>query len=202
VSRSWRIPFAVPAYLVVAWPVYLATRDNRELINDFAFRIPDLSESPLRAAATLVSAPFFAHSKDQIVYTTAMLVLFGLAAEYRFGWRVAIALFFLTTFAAGIIAGAILHLIYPEVVDGGAFRSAWNRTFSGGSAGAVGLNGAFAAMMPKPFLFLALFAAWELGLWWFYLQNYTPVFHTSALLTGFAIAWFILRGGPARPPRP
>jgi len=184
------LPVAIPLYLLTAWPLYFVFRDSRDTIDDLSYRIPELATDTARALASIGPAPFLNHSLDQLVYATLMLLIFGLVVEWRLGWLRTTLLFFGTIFVACLIAAAVLHAIYPEVVDSGEFRKAWERSYSGGSAGALGLDGAFAATSRWPYAWLAAFALWELGLWYFYLGNFTPVFHISALLLGFAaVRW-------------
>ena len=71
---------------------------------------------------------------------------------------------FAASIGAALFAGAALHALYPELVDGGIWQEAWARSYSGGSAGAVGLVGAAAAGMRKPAILLGLFVAWEVGI--------------------------------------
>jgi hypothetical protein len=82
-------------------------------------------------------------------------------------------------------AGALLHLVYPELLDNSFTAHAWERTWSGGSAGCFGLMGALAARARKPWPLLALFAAWETYVAIWQLHQYTPAFHITALVTGF-----------------
>jgi hypothetical protein len=84
-----------------------------------------------------------------------------------------------------VIAGVLLHLLYPEVLDNAFLAHAWERTWSGGSAGCFGLMGAIAARARRPWVLLGLFAAWEINVVVWYLRQYTPAFHLSALATGF-----------------
>ncbi len=198
---------AVPAYLVLTWALFPLTAEELDApladeIEPLVYRIREISQAPWEALPTLLTAPFFNHSVDQLIYASAMLLLFGLAVEAMLGAQRTILLFFGTTIAAGLVAGVLLHLIYPEISDRGMFENAWGRSYSGGSAGALGLNGVFAARMRWPFLVLAAFVAWELGLSAFYLRNYTPFFHLTALFTGFGLAMLVLPWVGRREVRP
>jgi membrane associated rhomboid family serine protease len=204
VAKALRpFPVAITSYLVVTWALFLVTGGARgphaEALAPFTFSIPELSAHPVRALGTLITAPFLNHSWDQHIYATVLLLVFGVRVEQRFGWRRTCLAFFVASAAAGAGAGTLLHLIYPEVVSGGAFADAWGRTYSGASAGAFGLLGVLAASSRRRYLLLAAFAVWELGVWYFYLFNYTPAFHLTALVTGYALGRLFVRGGRPRP---
>ena len=47
--------------------------------------------------------------------------------------------------------------------------------------------GALAARALRPWLLLGLFALWEINVAIWYLEEYTPAFHLTALLTGFLV---------------
>jgi hypothetical protein len=124
------------------------------------------------------------------VYVTVLLLGFGAAFECHEGTRLTALVFLGTTLAGALFAGVLLHLLYPEVFSGPFFARAWNRTWSGGSAGAFGLMGAFAARARRPWPLLALFGLWELAVALLYLREYTSAFHIPALLIGFsALRW-------------
>jgi hypothetical protein len=191
-----RGPLAAPfvcVYLAVSWAIFLpnAARRNgkywidEERVEPYLYRIPDLSERPLHALGTLVTAPWLNHDSEQIVYVTVLLLLFGLVFEANEGTRTTLLVFFGTTFAGALGAGMLLHVIYPDLIDTAFFARAWARTWSGGSAGAFGLMGALAARTRRPWPLLALFLAWETYVAFWQLHQYTPAFHLTALLSGF-----------------
>jgi hypothetical protein len=188
----------VLAYLLIAWPLYFATRRDRPLIDRFSFRIPELRTNPLRALGTLFSAPFFNHHLDQMIYSTALLALFGLAVERAVGTRRAVCAFAASNLVAAVGAGLVIHLAHARFPAWPPVRSAWARAYSGASAGGVGLAGVAAARSPWPYPALAVMAAWETGNGLLYLRNCTPAFHLFALATGFA-AGRLFTAGPARP---
>lgn len=207
-ARRLYFPVVIPVFLAISWALYflMAEPAGGPLAGEmdrFLYRVPDLTGNPLRVLGTFVTAPFLNHATDQIVYATVMLVLFGLSVEVRYGPLVTIALLFGTTVVAALVAGVLLHIIYPDISDAEMFSRAWERTYGGASAAAVGLNGVFSATFrPRgqrrwTWLALAVFIAWELSVWWFYLQNYTPFFHLTALLAGFLTGSLLL---PARRP--
>lgn len=195
--RGWRrLPRAAPfvlLYLAVSWMLFLPAAecvDGKYVINEgrvraFLFFIPDLGRNLPGALHTLVTAPFLNHDSVQLVYVTVLLLLFGLAFEANEGTRTTLAVFFGTTIAGAIGAGILLHALYPEAVDHPLLARAWDRTWSGGSAGCFGVMGAFAARARSPWLLLGLVVLWELNVAWWYLRSYTPAFHLTALLTGF-----------------
>ena len=97
-------------------------------------------------------------------------------------------MFFGTTLAGALVAGLLLHALYPEHWNTAFAEHAWNRTWSGGSAGTFGLLGALAARARRPLPLLALFVLWEANVVWWYLREYTPAFHLTALAVGFLVA--------------
>jgi membrane associated rhomboid family serine protease len=184
-------PFVL-AYLVVSWALFLLVvepgneiaRRYDDTIGSVAFRIPDLSENPARAIRSLF-APFLHHDRVQIVYVTVLLVLFGVVFEWQEGTRRTVLIFFGASFAGAVVAGVVLHALYPEVVGGAFFDRAWNRTWDGGSAGCFGLMGALAGRARVSWPLLLVFALWEMGVALLYLKSYTPAFHVTALLVGY-----------------
>lgn len=217
--RGWaRLPLAAPfvlLYLAASWAFFLLAAERQEAgayagkyaidearFAPLLFRIPDLGRDPPGALLALVAAPFLNHDHVQIVYVTILLLLFGVPFEAREGPGRAAALFFGTTFAAAIVAGVLLHLIYPAPLDAPLLAVAWERTWSGGSAASFGLMGALAARARVPWPLLGLFALWEINVAVWYLRSYTPAFHLTALVVGFvAMRYLIAPGGVARADR-
>ncbi len=201
-GRAWRgwtrlpllTPF-VPLYLIASWILFLPGAEpvpgnyviDPEPVRPFLYHIPDLSRDFPRALGTLVTAPWLNHNAVQLVYVTVLLLLFGVVFEAKEGTRTTIALFFGTTFAGALAAGLLLHLLYPQVVDNAFMARAWDRTWSGGSAGCFGLMGALAARARVCWPVLALFVLWEVNVVVWYLREYTPAFHLTALVVGFLI---------------
>jgi hypothetical protein len=71
------------------------------------------------------------------------------------------------------------------------------RLWGGGSAGAFGLMGGYAARARRPWLLLLAFTLWEINVEAWFLRSYTPAFHLTAMAVGFL--W--VRYG-MKPPRP
>ena len=88
-------------------------------------------------------------------------------------------------------AGLPLH-VYPNPWDTRLFEVAWNRYWTGGSAGCFGVLGAFAARARRPGLLLAIVLARERAIWWIVLRNYASAFHIAALVAGFALTRWAL----------
>lgn len=206
---SWRrLPVAAPfvvVYLAASWVLFVslaARRDghyaiDQEALRPFLYGIPDLTDRPLRVLTALLTAPFLNHNDVQIVYVTVLLLLFGVLFEVKEGTLRTALLFFGTTWLGAIVAGALVHLIYPDLLDQRIVEKAWERTWSGGSAGAFGIMGAFAARARRPWPLLLLMIVWELNVGFWYLQHLTPAFHLTALAAGFLVTRFFLR--PVRP---
>lgn len=202
--RGWaRLPLAAPfvlLYLILSWALFLPLAEPRdgkywideERVGAYVYRIPDLTADFPRALRSLITAPFLNHDSVQLVYVTLLALLFGLLFEIREGTRTAALLFFGTSFAGAVVAGILLHLIYPELAEASFLERAWSRTWSGGSAGCFGLMGALAGRARRPGPLLSLFVIWELNIAWWNLRSYTPAFHLTALLFGFLATRYFL----------
>lgn len=202
--RGWKwfpakIPFVL-GYIVIAWLLFIPAAERRgrhywiddDAVGHLLYRVPDLTDNPLRAIRSIVTGPWINHDSLQLIYVTALLLIFGAQFELREGTLRVMLIFFGTSFIAALFSGFLLHLIYPHIWDTRFFEIAWNRYWTGGSAGCFGLLGAFAARAPRPLVLLTLFFAWECFIWWIILRNYTSVFHFSAMLAGFfATRWFL-----------
>ena len=193
-------PFVL-LYIAVSWALYLPLADpenarrtiDRDRVDAFVYHIPHLTEDFPRVVRSLATAIFLNHNLVQLRYVTVLLLLFGIVFELREGTRRTALLFAGTTYAGAIVAGVLLHVIYPDIVDNAFLARAWERTWSGGSAGCFGLMGALAARAPRPWLLLGIFILWEVNVAWWYLKEYTPAFHLTALFTGFLVTRYILR---------
>lgn len=197
--RGWaRLPRATPFvlfYMAISWVLYLPLADpensyrtiDHERVSGFVYHIPDLTDNLPRFLRSLLTAVFLNHNLVQLRYVTVLLLLFGLVFEAREGTGRTMLLFFGTTLAGAIVAGVLLHVLYPDIVDNAFFTRAWNRTWSGGSAACFGLMGGLAARARRPWLLLGLFVLWEVNVAWWYLHEYTPAFHLTALLVGFLV---------------
>jgi len=190
----------VPVYLAVSWLLFLpAARPGQgnyvidtERVRPLLYSIPDLSRDPLGAFAASATAPWLNHNVVQLVYVTALLLLAGFLFEAHEGTARTAAIFFGTTAVGAVTAGLLLHALYPELWATPFAERAWERTWSGGSAGCFGLMGALAARARVPWPLFALFLIWELNVGYWYLRGYTPAFHLTALLVGFLVARYRL----------
>jgi hypothetical protein len=205
---EWRrLPRAAPfvlLYLAASWALFLPTArpvpgnivTDADGVRRFFYAVPDLSGHPLRALRSLVTAPWFNHNLVQLAYVTVLLLLVGLVFEAREGTGRFVGFFFGTSFAAAVVAGVLLHLLYPALSEATFLRHAWERPWAGGSAGCFGLLGATAARARVPWPLLGLVVCWEANVVWWYLRaEYTPAFHLVALSVGFLVARY------AVPPR-
>ncbi len=180
----------------MAWAVYwsVAYRDSGLLTSDgsyidrLLFHIPELTESLWSALRSALPAVFLHHDTVQLLYVSSLLLLFGVIFEVREGSAKAIAVFFGASFAGTLVAGTLLHLIYPDVLNSPGLASAWERGWGGGSVGCFGLIGAMAARARSPWMLLGFFVVMELCIAGWSLAAFTPVMHFAGLLAGFLIA--------------
>ncbi len=212
-ARRWptwpRVPLRAPAslvYLMVSWGLFLWLGQpqadgfglDTTAYEAYLYSIPQLTQAPLDAAGSLVTALFLNHDDVQLIYVTVLLGLFGVPFEVKEGTGRTTAIFAVTGLLGALVAGVLLYglvALYPEV---GFFEQAWQRTWSGGSAGAFGLMGALAARARRPGPLFAFFVFWELNVGAWFLRSYTPAFHLTALATGYLLARYLL-DPPARP---
>lgn len=202
--RGWsRMPLMAPfafIYMAVSWVLFVPAAEQRngkywideEAVGHLLYHVPDLSQDFPKAMRSLLTAPWLNHDSLQLVYVTALLLMFGVVFEIREGTLRTVMVFFGTTFFSAVAGGAILHGIYPELWDTLALENAWQRSWSGGSVGCFGLMGALAGHARRPILLLSIFVLWEAFLWWVNLRNYTSVFHLSALAAGFVTSRYLL----------
>jgi hypothetical protein len=206
-SRVLRRPAVLPRvarwYLVAAWLLFLAVAaidfgGRREVADPYGYAIGDLADNPARALAVLPVATFVNVGVLQILYVTAILGSVGPHLASR-GDRLVAAVFLGSSIVAGLTAGFALHVLDGQLSHR-ILDEAWERHWNGGSAGCYGLVGLLAAGTRRPWLMLGLAVAWEVGLTGAHLRSYTPAFHISALLTGFAAGRWLERRAPAPAP--
>lgn len=202
--RGWlRTPLMAPfafIYMVISWVLFVPAAEQRngkywideEAVDHLLYHIPDLSQDFPKAMRSLLTAPWLNHDSLQLVYVTALLLIFGVIFEIREGTTWTVVVFFGTTFASAVAGGAILHGIYPGLWDTWVLENAWQRSWSGGSVGCFGLMGALAGRTRRPILLLTVFLLWEAFIWWVNLRNYTSVFHITALITGFVATRYVI----------
>lgn len=161
------------------------------LFDAFAYQISALLTEVPRTLLNFVTSVWATHHPVQWVYVLVLLLFFGAWVEIREGSRRAMAIFYATSIGAGIFAGLLLHAI-RLVSDAAWTQAAWDQAWTGGSAGAFGLMGVYAARARRPWLLLLGFVAWEVNVEWWYLRTYTPAFHLAALAMGFLYARYRL----------
>ena len=200
-GRRWRgltrlpamIPF-IPVYIIVAWTRFILAAEKRDdglywidddAVSHLVFHVPELTDDPLIALRSLITGIWLNHDSLQLIYVTALLLTFGAVFELHEGTLRMVLLFFGTSFAAALLNGLVLHLVYPDVWNIRMFEVAWNRSWMGGSAGCFGILGAVAARARRPGPLLVIFIGWECAVWWVNLRNYTSAFHFAALATGY-----------------
>lgn len=206
-------------YIAITWALFIPLAHqgdgkydiDLEKVAPYVYRIPDLSDDFPRALRSLATAPFFNHDSIQLVYVTILVLLYVVRFEARAGSR-RTALFFVIGLVSGAFgAGIALHLLYPEVTSAPMYAYAWERTWSGGSAGCFGVMGALAARSRRPWVFLGWAVLWDLHwpylralasgaggpqfdlVWWHVPHSFTSVFHLIALAVGYVLARFWLK---------
>ncbi|QKT03909.1 rhomboid family intramembrane serine protease [Ectothiorhodospiraceae bacterium 2226] len=182
-----RTPVVVWVLLVPSWVTALIM-DRDEFATDHLlyYHIPDLTEAPLRILPNLFVTPLVNTQVDQVILITILIGTFGVLVERRLGALAALAIFWGTSAAAALGAGVLLHLLYPLFPDVHTFgEGGWYRVFNGASAGGFGLMAAYAALSPRPWLWIGLFALWEPTFWLLVTNDYTFAFHFIAFTTGF-----------------
>jgi hypothetical protein len=216
---------AVPVsvlYVIVTWALFLplAHRANGTYAIDldrfspFVYRIPDLSADFPQAIRALATAPFLNHDSIQLVYITVLVLVHVMRFERREGARRTALLFVIGLISGAFGAGLFLHLLYPEITSAPMYAYAWERSWSGGSAGCFAVIGALATRSRRPWLFLGIVVLWDLYwpylrvwaagsggpqfdlVWWHVPHSFTSVFHLIALAVGYVAARYWLR--PAR----
>lgn len=193
-----RVPWATLAYLagttgVVLWYLrsysFLPQRVPPEVVDVWAFRVRDLVQDPGSLPLHLVISVWANYYLLQFLYVTALVAGFGTWFERHEGWRRTAGVFYATSIAAAVVAGfALLGL--DAASDAAWIDREVSRVWVGGSAGAYGLIGATAARARRPWGLLLAASVWELGLGLLYLKSSTPLFHLTALATGYLLARF------------
>jgi hypothetical protein len=189
------IPWGILLLLVPSWITYLVIeRDELDTGHPLFFYPPNLTQDPLAVVVNLLVTPLVNTQTDQILLVTGLLLLFGTRAEWQLGTRATLAIFWLATTVAAIVSAGLLHVLYPMFPDVYMFaEGGWYRVFNGGSAGSYALMAAFAVTSPRRWLLIGAFVLWEPGFWLLISRDYTPVFHISAFLTGYAASWWLHR---------
>jgi hypothetical protein len=213
---------AVPVsllYVVVTWALFLPLAHRADgtytidldRVSPFVYRIPELSTDFPRSVRALATAPFLNHDIVQLIYITILVLIHGMRFERREGAR-STALFFVLGLIAGAFgAGVLLHLVYPEITTAPMYAYAWDRSWSGGSAGCFAVMGALAARSRRPWLSLGIVVLWDLFwpylrvlvsgsggpqfdlVWWHVPHSFTSVFHLIALTVGYLVARSLVR---------
>jgi hypothetical protein len=145
-----------------------------EAVWAFVYKVPNLFLDPVRTLVNFATGVWFNHHPVQLGYVLALLVLFGAAFERKEGSRRAAGVFYGASIVAGIVAGLLLHVL-RALFDAAWIETAWSQPWTGGSAGAFGLVGAFAARAQKPGPLIAAVLFWELNV----------AFHLVAFLAAF-----------------
>lgn len=190
---------SAPLVLLLLVPVWITlhTVEDPEpaAASPVFFHPPDLVDDPVRVLPALAVGPLVHTKLDQTQLVTAQLVLFGIAVERRLGRLPAFGLYWGTSAAAAVFAGAVLLALDAAFPDTGAVSAALDRVYSGGSVGGYGLAGALAALLPWRWRLplVAAIVLWEFGAWYQVLRNFTPLFHGAGFVAGYAAALLLAR---------
>lgn len=206
--RPWHLPWRAPfvlVYLLVSWVVFLFVLSPqphadpgvilsvpREQIEGLYFHIPELVHAPHHAFLSLFTAPVVNVHLVQLVYVSALLLLFAVVFEIREGTARMAGVFIGTSAVGALLAGLLHAVVYPGLLDHEILVNAQNTAWTGGSAGAFGLMGAFAARARTSWPLLGFFVFWEINVAYWFLENFTPAFHLSALFAGFLLTRYKL----------
>jgi hypothetical protein len=193
--RPLRCPWVVLVVLVPSvLTFFLFERDVHDTANPLYFYLPDLFARPWRAVPNLTITPLINVGVAQIVALFLLVGGYGSVIEWRLGARVAIGLYFATSAAAAIFAGLVWHAFHPLFEDTAMFQRPLERVYSGGSAAAFGTLGGYAAVSRRPWVYVAIFVAWESG-YWIVKQNFIPFFHFAGFFSGLGLMrWYLARG--------
>ncbi len=171
--------------LIPSWASYLLLeRPESGADSPFFFYIPDLTQDPLAMLPGFIVGPLLNTQTDQTILVTGQLILFGVVVERRFGLGPALLVFWGTSIAAALGAGAIVTAAHAWFPDAAVVENAWGRAYGGGSAAGFGLLGVVAATSRLWWAWTAVFVLWEASIWYLILQNFTPAFHGSAFAAG------------------
>ncbi|MBW3581828.1 MAG: MFS transporter [Euryarchaeota archaeon] len=202
-SRWYLFPVRAPltlGFIAVSWAVFLPLAESMNGIlvvrgpyEGWNFEIPDLTRAPLDILRGLFVAPWLNHDIIQLVYVTVLLMLFGALFEVREGTLRMLTVFYVATWVGALVAAVLLHGLIQVYPDSDFFRSAWDRSWNGGSVGAFGLMGGLSARARNPWPLLAFFVFWEINVGYWYLRSYTPAFHLTALATGYLLVRYGFR---------
>jgi hypothetical protein len=193
-SRPLRCPWIVLLVLVPSLlTFFLVERDVLDTGNPFYYYVPDLFASPWRALVNLTITPLINVGVGQMVVLFLFVGGCGSLIERRLGARVAIGMFWGTSAIAAIFGGLVWHALHPLFEDTSMFHRPLERIYSGGSAAAFGMFGAYAALSRRTWLYVAVFVTWETG-YWLVKESFIPFFHFAGFFSGFGLMrWYLTR---------
>lgn len=195
-------PF-VTVYIVASWLIFLPQAEPAgswgyetpgDELATWLYAIPDLYEDTGAALLAMVTAPWVHRSTVQLVFVSMALLIFGTRLEHREGTARTAIIFFSATTIAAVTAAALLHLVYPDVIQTSALDTAWERTWGGGSAGTFGVIGALVGRAQRPWPLIGLVVLWEGSFALLVYQDYVPALHIPAFICGFVATRYLFRG--------
>ncbi len=179
--------------VAVSWAfTFILAKPDYGYESRLVFHVPDITSDAWNAISSLFTAPLLNRGPQQVLYVTILLLMFGVMVESREGSRRTLLIFFSSAGSGALFAALLLHILYPGLSTHPALAEAWTGAWSGGSAGAFGLAGAFAARQHRPWPWMLAIIIWEANVAVLHLRNYTPVFHLAALVAGFLVTRYLL----------
>jgi hypothetical protein len=200
-SLPLRCPWVVLVVLVPSvLTFFLVERDVSDTGNLLYYYIPDLFTAPWRAIPNLLITPLINVGVGQIVILFLFVGGCGSLIERRLGAGVATGLYWATSAAAAVFAGLAWHALHPLFQESAMFQRTLERVYSGGSAAAFGMFGAYAVLSRRTWVGVAIFLTWETG-YWIVKENFIPFFHFAGFFSGLGLMrWYLARRNRAGDP--
>lgn len=199
------IPWPVLVYLAIMWSQFLGMQlagveNVQRASRPVSFYIHHISDDPLRAAWSSITAPFLAFTWPQAIYVSIIFMFIGTRVFRMFGNVWGIVLFFALSVLGAVGAGLALHAIYPHLSDWDLFRRAMYRSWGGGSVAGFGFAAIVAARSRHPWRYASLIMFWEANVVFWELRSYTTALHNMAFWPTFFLFRWCIRG-PLPSPR-
>lgn len=192
-SRPLLLPWVVVIVLGPSiYTVFFVERDMYDTEHLLYLYVPDLVERPWRLLPNLLITPLINLDGEQIFIVVLLVCTFGIILEWKQGAPVSLGAYWVSSAAAALLAGIVWHLLSPSLGHLEAFQQPAERVYNGGSAGAFGLVGGYAAISPRPWLWILLFLMWETG-YALASEGFIPVFHVFGFFGGYFFVMLVRR---------